>query len=52
MTVIDLDNICGDCPHAMTDRCGECLRTAIHEMVYGSDWSIVQDMYEEPGKNE
>lgn len=34
---IDLDNLCGDCPNAMTDICGNCLRTALHDLVHGND---------------
>lgn len=45
---IDKRDLCGDCPHAMTDRCGECLRTALFDMLYGNDASIVKDFYEEP----
>jgi len=43
MTKIDLDDICAGCSDIMTDRCGGCLRTAIHDLVNGND--PVPDLY-------
>ena len=48
---IDKEDLCGNCPHAMRDKCGECLRTALHDMIYGNDAGIVIDHYEEPNRN-
>jgi hypothetical protein len=46
---IDLNNPCGEstddeCKHLGTDKCAECLRTAIHDLVDGND--PVQDFHE------
>lgn len=46
MTIINLDDICGDCPHVMMDRCGGCLRTAMHDLVNAE--YAPPDLYEEP----
>ena len=48
--MIDLNDLCGDCPHGMTDRCGDCLRTALHDLVHGND--TVEDLYEAPDGDE
>ncbi len=44
---IDKTDLCGDCPNDGTDVCGECLRMVLHDMLNGSDSSIVIDHYEE-----
>jgi len=46
MTIIDLDDLCGDCPSPGTDACLGCLRMVLHDMVHGNDYSIVPDRYE------
>lgn len=45
---IDKEDLCGDCPHAMKDKCSECLRVVLHDMLNGNDASIVIDYYEDP----
>lgn len=45
MTTIDLNNICGDCKHKMTDKCGDCLRVAISDLV-NTEYAL-PDLYEE-----
>ena len=48
---IDKENLCKDCTRedSPDDNCGECLSTALHDMIHGNDYSYVPDNWEQVG---
>lgn len=47
MTVIDLDDLCGDCPNLGFEICSKCIRTSIHDIMESEHYDV-HDYYEKP----